>query len=142
MELPNLSMEKWRKSNRFKQTKSDISSRRTSVANVSKYYTDYVDLMGMSKNFRGSTVVTEVKQIYCHHMYKSPDAPVKISFVQDIVKENVDHNLSRSEEVFAFDVQDIVPDDISSQCSSLTQKHSLLSVSLDARLPKLGQLNL
>jgi len=132
MELPNLSMAEWRESSQFKQTKSDISSRRTSVANVSKYYTDYVDIMGMSDNFRSWTVVTEVKQVNCDKIYKSPDIPVKISMMQDIAQETLDRNLSGSEDVFAFDLQDVVPDDISSDCSSLTQKHSLSSASIDS----------
>ena len=132
MELPNLTMAEWKESNQFKTVKSDLSSRRTSVANVSKYYTDYVDIMGMAENFRNSTVVTAVKEIKLDEICKSSDAPMRSCSLQDIIPENIDQSLERSEEIFTFDVEDLVPDDLSSQCSSLTQKRSLSSASVDS----------
>jgi len=132
MELPNLTMAEWKESNQFKTVKSDLSSRRTSVANVSKYYTDYVDIMGMAENFRNSTVVTAVKEVKLDEICKSSDAPMRSCSLQDIIPENIDQSLERSEEIFTFDVEDLVPDDLSSQCSSLTQKRSLSSASVDS----------
>jgi len=125
MELPNLTMAEWKESNQFKQIRSELLSRRTSVANVSKYYTDYVDIMGLAENFRNSTVVTAVKQVKLDDICKSAEAPV----LNEIVPESV---AEMSEEVFTFDIDDLVPDDLSSQCSSLTQKRSLSSASVDS----------
>eukprot|EP00092_Neocalanus_flemingeri_P014280 GFUD01015401.1.p1 GENE.GFUD01015401.1~~GFUD01015401.1.p1 ORF type:complete len:650 (+),score=128.51 GFUD01015401.1:268-2217(+) len=132
MELPNFTMAEWKESNQFKTVNSDSSSRRTSVANVSKYYTDYVDIMGIAENFRNSTVVTAVKQVKLGEISKSSDAPVRSCPMQDIIHENINQNLKISEEMFNFEEEDLVSDDLSSQCSSLTQKCSLSSASVDS----------
>ena len=131
MELPNLTMAEWKESSQFKQINSDSLSRRTSVASVSKYYTSYVDIMGLAENFRNSTVVTAVKEVKLDDIC---NAPLKICQKSEIVPVN---HVEISEEVFNFDVDDLVPDDLSSQCSSLTQKRSMSSASVDS----LGQQN-
>lgn len=131
MELPNLTMAEWKESSQFKQINSDLLSRRTSVASVSKYYTSYVDIMGLAENFRNSTVVTAVKEVKLDDIC---NAPLKICQKSEIVPVN---HVEISEEVFNFDVDDLVPDDLSSQCSSLTQKRSMSSASVDS----LGQQN-
>jgi len=128
MELPNLSMREWKESKQFKEAKSELLSRRTSVANVSKYYTDYVEIMGLEENFRNHTVVTGVKQVncedVCHSMEVAPPdentAVIDVKFEQD------------SDEVFSVDLEDQIPDDLSSQCSSMTRRRSLSSVSGDS----------
>merc|ERR1712123_413223 len=102
MELPNLSMGEWKASKQFREANSELLSRRTSVANVSKYYTDYVDIMGMAENFRNSTVVTAVKEIKLDEICKSSDAPMRSCSLQDIIPENIDQSLERSEEIFTF----------------------------------------
>jgi len=129
MELPNLSMREWKQSNQFKEANSDLLSRRTSVANVSKYYTDYVEIMGLLENFRDHTVVTGVKQVKCEDICKALE--VNKPLRQDI-QETSPCCDEESEEVFNVDMEDLIADDLSSQCSSMTQRRSLSSVSVDS----------
>lgn len=130
MELPNLSMREWKESKQFKEANSELLSRRTSVANVSKYYTDYVEIMGLMENFRNHTVVTGVKQVKCEDICQT------LELNKQTLKENTvdnDQDLDQGvEEVFNVDMEDLVPDDLSSQCSSMSRRRSLSSVSVDS----------
>jgi len=101
MELPSLPM-------------SDILKGRADVATVSRYYEDYVKLMGLEGQFRNHTVVTGVKQVH----YKSPRNSPKL-----------DPGAGQCQ-VFSFD-KDLDIDDISSACSSMTRRRSLSSTSFD-----------
>jgi len=125
MELPNLKMEEWKESNQFKTASSDLKSRRTSVANVSKYYTDYVEIMGLVDNFRNHTVVTGVKQVKCEEVCQSLE-------LNKAKLDNVAYHNTEDEEVFNVDIEDQVPDDLSSQCSSMSRRRSLSSISIDS----------
>jgi len=127
MELPNLSMSEWKESKQFKEANSDLMSRRTSVANVSRYYTDYVDIMGLSDNFRNFTVVTGVKQVKCEDICQS----LKLS-TSDVKEIEAHEEFREAEEVFNVDIEDIASDDLSSQCSSMSRRRSLSSVSIDS----------
>lgn len=130
MELPNLSMSEWKESKQFKEANSELLSRRTSVANVSKYYTDYVEIMGLMENFRNHTVVTGVKQVKCEDICQT------LELSKQTLKENIadnDQDFDQGvEEVFNVDMEDLVPDDLSSQCSSMSRRRSLSSVSVDS----------
>merc|ERR1711892_514977 len=127
MELPNLSMREWKESKQFKEANSELLSRRTSVANVSKYYTDYVEIMAMMDNFRNHTVVTGVKQVKCEDICHT--LKVNNSQRQDTQERDINF---QSEEVFNVDMEDQIPDDLSSQCSSMSRRRSLSSVSVDS----------
>ena len=127
MELPNLSMREWKESKQFKEANSDLLSRRTSVANVSKYYTDYVEIMALMENFRNHTVVTGVKQVKCEDICHT--LKVNNSQRQDTQERDINF---QSEEVFNVDMEDQIPDDLSSQCSSMSRRRSLSSVSVDS----------
>jgi len=135
MELPNLSMTNWKESQQFKEGSKEAMSRRTSVANVSKYYTDYVEIMGLIENFRDNTVVTGVKQVKCEdicglgkisHSKEHQDKYVTNPTYQG------DAAASEEEEVFNVDIDDQAPDDLSSQCSSMSRRRSLSSASMDS----------
>ena len=104
MELPSLPM-------------SDILKGRADVATVSRYYEDYVKLMGLEGQFRNHTVVTGVKQVH----YKSPRNSPKL-----------DPGAGQCQ-VFSFD-KDLDIDDISSACSSMTRRRSLSSTSFESSL--------
>ena len=125
MELPDLTMSQWMESNRLKKT--NFPSSRTTVANVSKYYMDYLDIMGIAENFRSFTVVTEVKQVKLDESWDT----LKHSSV-DVNKCLSKYPKETTDDVFSFDANDSVPDDLSSQCSSLTQNQSLSSASVDS----------
>merc|ERR1712123_131022 len=127
MELPNLSMGEWKASKQFREANSELLSRRTSVANVSKYYTDYVEIMGLVDNFRNHTVVTGVKQVKCEDICHA--LKVNNSQRQDTQERDINF---QSEEVFNVDMEDQIPDDLSSQCSSMSRRRSLSSVSVDS----------
>eukprot|EP00092_Neocalanus_flemingeri_P004717 GFUD01005082.1.p1 GENE.GFUD01005082.1~~GFUD01005082.1.p1 ORF type:complete len:665 (+),score=145.51 GFUD01005082.1:135-2129(+) len=122
MELPNLCMRDWKESKQFKEANSELLSRRTSVANVSKYYTDYVEIMGLMENFRNHTVVTGVKQVKCEDICQTLEG--NKSLRQDTAEMDIKFD-EGSEEVFNVEMEDHVPDDISSQCSSLSQRRSV-----------------
>jgi len=126
MELPNLKMEEWKESNQFKTATSELKSRRTSVANVSKYYTDYVDIMGLGNNFRNHTVVTGVRQVNCEDVCQS------LELNKPAGKAGSAYYDQAEEEVFNVDIDDQVYDDLSSQCSSMSRRRSLSSISIDS----------
>lgn len=79
MELPNLSMAEWKASSANKERRD--SSRRATVAQVSQYYLDYIDIMGIGDNFVNNTLVTGVKRLTCRDMvcpktkYKKSSSP-------------------------------------------------------------------
>jgi len=127
MELPNLSMGEWKASKQFREANSELLSRRTSVANVSKYYTDYVEIMGLVDNFRNHTVVTGVKQVKCEDICQSLELNKNTDTAYN--GHSFDH---AEEEVFNVDIEDQVPDDLSSQCSSISRRRSLSSISIDS----------
>jgi len=122
MQLPNLSMPEWEEHN------TALVNRRTSVSNVAQYYMDYVDIMGLTQNFRSNTVVTRVKQIdingfqpdlqKCGNLNKSELSRREAS-VSERLMEAPQCRYSGEEEVFSLE-----DDELSSQCSSLTQHSS------------------
>jgi len=57
MQLPSLSMPEW------EQHSTDLAEKRTRVSSVAEYYTDYVKIKGLEKNFRNYTVVTKVRRL-------------------------------------------------------------------------------
>lgn len=105
MQLPNLSMPEWEEHN------TALVNRRTSVASVAEYYVDYVNIMGLTENFRNHTVVSAVKQVkkdWC-------SSPCRFPPEESDITETSFKDLPEVEDVFSLD-----SDELSSQCSSLT----------------------
>ena len=121
MELPSLSMSDWSQAE---------DTGRASVQTVSKYYQDYVRMMGLEKRFRNYTMVTGVKQVQCEQIacVKS-DVVGNVVDCCDIKHQPVTH--ATKEEVFSFDNEDEL-DELSSACSSMTRRRSLSSMSLES----------
>lgn len=136
MQLPNLSMPKWQEHN------TKLIDRRTSVSNVAQYYTDYVDIMGISNSFRNCTVVSSVKQVRqekssCRsspprsshsssssrsHASDSITASTSSSFSRHLPDNAAPHPFTDMEE--ADDMFSFEEDELSSVCSSLTHASS------------------
>jgi len=127
MQLPNLSMFKWKEHN------TAFANRRTSVSNVAQYYMDYVEIMGLAQNFRNNTVVTGVKQVKpCVVVAAStasssrPSSPASCSASpMSQISPQTMHDLLETENIFSLE-----EDELSSECSSIT--HHSASPSRDS----------
>jgi len=145
MQLPNLSMPEWEEHN------TALVNRRTSVSSVAQYYTDYVDIMGISQNFRNHTVVSSVRQVdrcaiteneHCCLLNNQSGKSLKDGYCQtdnDRCKQACIAHSKQSihsdttlrepelEDVFTIDADDDFNqsiNDLSSECSSFTTRHS------------------
>jgi len=157
MELPNLSMAEWKASSAYKEKRDP--SRRATVAQVSQYYLDYIDIMGIGDNFVNNTIVTGVKRLACKEVCtphgpqtkykKSPSLAINQDVIPEMKRkyscpanvallsssnESSSCCSSKSQQIkpnnrervpsIQFDLDDDAKfdiDDITSDCSSLTQ---------------------
>lgn len=119
MELPNYSMSEWKNSKNNAELSSnerktkDKSTRwrsgdRVSVAAVAEYYKDYVEKMGLSKNFLNRAIVTRVRKVSCSSLRcsankRGQEGPGVNNCPQQVSAPKDRHN---SETLFKFSEED------------------------------------
>lgn len=135
MEMPNLSMAEWKASAKHRESQS----RRATVSQVSQYYLDYVNVMGLENNFQNNSLVTGVRRVSRQELVCSQESQQQPSRSTTGKVETQDKCLAdqrRDSVMFTLDEDDKDSDDMSFFSSTRSSTSHTESISIPSSSPR------